>query len=435
MVAVVVESAIEWAVESFSKKVVVPETYLRGDWLVIDEGQKTNKKIDSIIKAGMVEMFDDSPDISEMHDFYRVEDYHVGFYVSQGKDPSSSTVFDLLTGNTEEHFNLKLRKLPLDRRVALDNEPYASKVRELFFMKTDHVLMESEVSCDPGTEVLYKDLLYNIVTCDGDVALIEAKDGGRENVPMVALRRARQERAGKNVWRYKNGKPAENNSFSVTPGGFGTGDWVWVSRDADWELGMLHIISGDKAVVYMAQSGFRLDVPVGEVKAATRDSSDLYNRVNDFVRFKMAAIEGRSDSTRRLRLPSKYRSIIRESNPAFRVDPKPFAVSLPVFTPAQPARDVENQERSKILDAAEQTQNLTGVRNTTTQEFVAEEEACRRRLMMEGSGGDLCRDNESEPYGGSMKVRETTTTVKVDSNTAIWLGGAAAVAAWYFFIR
>ena len=56
---------------------------------------------------------------------------------------------------------------------------------------------------------------------------------------------------------------------------------------------------------------------------------------------------------------------------------------------------------------------------------------------MEGQGGDLCRDNESEPYGGSMKVRETglayTTTVKVDSNTGLAIVLVAAVAVFYFY--
>ena len=88
-----------------------------------------------------------------------------------------------------------------------------------------------------------------------------------------------------------------------------------------------------------------------------------------------------------------------------------------------------------ILEEGTPEEIFKAPKHRRTQEFVAEEEACRRRLMMQGSAGDLCRDNESEPYGGSMKVRETTTTVKVDSNTAIWLGGAAAVAAWYFFLR
>ena len=429
VVGVVIESAIEWAIESFAKKPEEPDVYMRGDWLIIDEGQKTQKRIDNTIKAGMTEMFDDSPDISEMHDFYRVEDFHVGFFVSQGKDEASSTVFDLLTGNTEEHFNVKVRKLPLDRRIALDNDPFASKVRELYFTKTDHVLMDCEVSCDPGTEVLYKGELWNIVSCDGDRALIEARDGTRQTVAMVSLNRARQERAGKQ-WVYKNGEPAENNSFSVTPGGFGTGDWVWVRRDADWELGMVHIIYGDKVAVYMAQSGFRLDVPVSDIKVATRDSSGLYNRVNDFVRFKMAAIEGRPDDTRRLRLPSKYHSIVREKNPAFRVDPKPFAVELPAFTPAEGARDVENQNRARILDRAEEDQNLHGVRNTVTQEFAAEEEACRRRLMGAGKGGDLCRENDSAPQ--RPKRFKTETTVEVSGTTGLLVGGAAAVALWYF---
>ena len=325
----------------------------------------------------------------------------------------------------------KVRKLPVARRVALDNDPFASKVRELYFTKTDNVKLDCEVSCDPGTEVLYKRKLFHIVKCDGDVGLIEAEDGSREIVPMAGLERSRQDRAGYTVWRYKNGEAPENNSFVVTPDGFGTGDWVWVQRDADWELGMVHIISGDRAVVYMCQSGFRLLVPIPEIRVAERDVTDLYNRINDFVRFKVAAIEGRGPDCRRLRLPAKYRSIVRETNPKHRVDPTPKAVELPQFHTASTARPVETQDRAERVDAAEELQNTLGIRNTVTQEVGAVDDACRRRLMKAGDGGGLCRENDSSPYGGFEKFEETTTTFAPSTGLAIVV--VAAVAAFYFY--
>ena len=291
--------------------------------------------------------------------------------------------------------------------------------------------MDCEVSCDPGSEGLYKRKLYHIVKCDGDVGLIEAEDGSREMVPMAGLERSRQERAGYTVWRYKNGEAPENNSFVVTPDGFGTGDWVWVQRDADWELGMVHIISGDRAVVYMCQSGFRLLVPIPEIRVAERDITDLYNRVNEFVLFKVAAIEGRGSDVRRLRLPAKYRSIVRDTNPKHRVDPTPKAVQIPQFHTAETSRPVETQERARRVDAAEELQNTLGIRNTVTQEVGAVDAACRRRLFGSGKGGDLCRENESSPYGGFQKFEERTVTFA--PSTGLGIVVVAAVAAWWLY--
>ena len=434
IVGVAIESAIEWGIDQFTKQTDEPESYLRGDWVVIDEGMKTTLEVDRAIDVGMAQMFEDAPTLSELHTLVRVEDFHVGFYVSPGNAFGTVTVFDLLTGDTVEHFMVKVRKLPVARRVALDNDPFASKVRELYFVKTDNVKLDCEVSCEPGTEVLYKRKLYHIVKCDGDVGLIEAEDGSREIVPMAGLERSRQERAGYTVWRYKNGEAPENNSFVVTPDGFGTGDWVWVQRDADWELGMVHIISGDKAVVYMTQSGFRLLVPIGEIRVALRDVTDLYNRINDFVRCKVAAIEGRGSDVRRLRLPAKYRSIVRETNPKHRVDPKPKTVEVPQFHTAETSRPVETQERAERVDNAEELQNTLGIRNTVTQEVGAEDDACRRRLFGTGQGGDLCRENESSPYGGFQRTEEYTVVFE-PSQFGLIAVGVAAVAGWYFFIR
>ena len=429
VVGVAIEAGLAWAVKGFQTVDPQGGVFNRGDWVVVDDGQRTVASVDREIDLGMSEMFDDAPTISELHVFDRVEAFHVGFYVGQ-EDVNSSTIFDILTGETHEHFNLKVRKLPLARRIALDNDDFASKVRELYFTKHDNVRLKCKVSCDPGTEVVHKGVLYNIVSCDGDVALIEAANGARLSVPMSALHRSRQERASTTTWRYKNGKAPINNSFVATAGGYGTGDWVWVHQDYDWELAMVHIISGNNAVVYMTQSGFRVDVPVEQVRVATRDISDLYNRVNDFVVFKLAAVEGRASDTRRLRLPAKYRSIVRDSDPEPRAEPRTHA-STKTFTPPQEERPVENQARAAELDKAEEIQNITGIRNTASQEFVAEEEVCRRRLFGTKGEGDLCRVNQSSPYG-TTTTTTSTSTVTFEPSTLLVLGAAAA-AVYYFY--
>ena len=431
LVGVAIEAGLAWAVKGFETPEYQPGAFNRGDWVVVDDGQKTVASVDREIDLGMSEMFDDAPTISELHVFNRVEAFHVGFYVSPGQESASSTIFNILTGETHEHFNLKIRKLPFERRAALDADSFASKVRELYFTKHDNVRLECEVSCDPGTEVIFKDELWNIVKCDGDVALIEAGDGRREQVPMVSLGRSRQERYDTQAWRYNKGEAPTNNSFAVTPGGYGTGDWVWVRQDVDWELAMVHIISGSNAVVYMTQSGFQLEVPVEQVRVASRDISDLYNRVNDFVVFKLAAVEGRTHDTRRLRLPAQYRSIVRDVEPAKRVDPK-HRVEEPTFTAPRAARPVESKSRAADHDFAEQNQNLTGIRNTQNLEAGIDEAQCRRRMMGTKREGDLCRERESSPYGGAETFGESPKRYQTDPSevygeTGRLIGGGAVI--------
>ena len=430
---IAVEAAIEWAVGKFHDDEPHDTNFNKGDWLAIDMGSKTVRSLDNEIELGMSEFLQDAPDLSEMDVLARVEDIHYGFYVSRGKEEASVTVFDMMTNTTVEHYIFEVRKLPEENRTRLDNDAFASKVRELYFTKTDNVRMECEVSCAPGTEVLWKGKLFHIVSCDGDIGLIEADDGSRDLVPMVGLQRSRQERAGFTVWRYEKGEAPIADGFVHGLGGFGTGDWVWVQRDAAFELAMCHIISGKNAVVYMTQSGFRLAVPVDEVHAAERDFSDLYNRVTEFVQFKLAAIEGRAHDTRRLRLPSKYRDIIRQISPRFRVDPKPLGVDQLQFAPSKPSRPVENQDATRMLDDAEELQNLLGVNNNVKQEWGAEEEDCRRRLARDGQGGDLCRTNGSSP---EEPTRRGPTVITFDPSAGAIFGAVGVAAlAWYFWLR
>ena len=276
-VGIVVDAAkigVEWAIDHFKEKEL--DSYNRGDWLIIDEGEKTVTSIDREMDEGIGEMFEDMPTISELHTLYRMEDYHQGFYIGSGKEEASSTVFDLITEREREVFDLKIRKLPEEDRTKLDNDRVSSEIRELYFTKKDGILLDTEVLTDPGTEVLYKDEIWHIVFCSGDEAIIEA-DGGRKKVALVDLKRARQERVNGHSWQYDNGVAPDNDSFSTHPGGYGVGDWVWVQRAAFWELAMVHIISGDYAVVYMTQSGNRDFIPVDEVRVAIRDLSEMFN--------------------------------------------------------------------------------------------------------------------------------------------------------------
>ena len=343
---VALEIAVEWAVENWGKKTEEP-TFGRGDWVIIDKGQKTDKVIDREIDLGMGMMFGDSPDISEIHTLVRVDDYHVGFYVSAGGEPGTVTVFDILTGLVEQHVVSDVRLLPTVQRVALDQDEYVSKVREPYFTKKDHVMFECEVSCDPGTEVILNDTLYNIVSCDGDRALIEDQDGNRESVGMAVLSRSRQERVGK-AHIYKEGKPVENTGFVTTGDGFGAGDWVWYKYDTSWYLGVVHIINGEDIVCYLAPTGLRQVAYQGQLRVATREDCDVFQRIRNFMLFKLAAVEG--GDTERLRVPHVYNNLMITSDPTARHEPIPGGYDLSFNRKKVGEESVESQATAGEVD-------------------------------------------------------------------------------------
>ena len=437
IIGIAIDAAIEGGIALFAGR-AEPQTFLRGDWVLIDEGMKTVALRDkNAADWAMAEALD--PTLSELHVLNRKEDYHVGFYVGPGKEELSVTVFDILTGATQEFSAPKVRKLRFDRRVGLDNDQYASEIRELFFAEHDHVLMESEVSCDPGTEVIYKGHLWNIVKCDGDIALLENSIGDRVEAAVAALKRGRQERIGPQ-YRYKAGEAPVNNGFSVTPGGYGTGDWVWVARnDGEWEAAMVHIISGDNVVLYLTQSGIRSKERISDVRVVDRDTSDTFNRIREFVLFKVAAVEGNSHEAHRLRIRRKYAPIVRQKDPKSRERTWKYVNPKPRFHAAVGKPPVENQAAATALDAAQELQNTLGVPvGGDMYKIMGTEDAeCRYRLMEGGADSTLCRKRESgTAYGGFEEpapFRRTYSERTVAFQPSYVAIGAVCIgAAWYF---
>ena len=302
----------------------------------------------------MGEMFEDMPDLNQLHILERVEDYHVGFYIAPGKDESTVMVYDILTGFEEQHLISDVRLLPQGQRIGLDNDEFSSRIRELVFMKHDHVLVDAQVSTDPDTEMIYDYKLWNIVSCDGNEVLIEAGDGSRLSVDLSLLERSRQERVGPS-YTYREGEPLENDGFVTTPGGFGTGDWVWYFiGHSTWELSVVHIINGDDAVIYCTMTGRRLSIGVETLIVASRDDSDTFNRVRDFALFRRAAIEG--GDTQRLKIPHRYSPLTVVKDPKARHEPKRGTETSPFTKNSEGERPVKTQETVEYFDSMEEAQ-------------------------------------------------------------------------------
>ena len=438
-VGLAVEMALEWATKSFTRD--NQQSYLQGDWVTVDHGQKTVKAVDRALDFAMGAMFEDAPDLSEVHVLARVDDFHVGFYVSNGEEASTVAVFDILDGTVQRHHSRDVALLPQSNRAGLDNDPVASKIRELYFMKRDHVRFGATVQTDPGTEVIYDGELFNIVHTDGDVALIEDKGGERKHVGLVSLERSRQERVGP-THIYKQGIPKAASDFVATAGGFGTGDWVWYEVGNElWELSVVHIINGPNAVVYCTAAGTRRVLAIGQIRVASRDDADLFNRVRVFALFKAAAVAGEEYNTQRLAIPEKWSPLVLRKDPPARREAR-VAATQPSFRLNQTEASVVTGRTAAEVDEAVEIQNLHGgYGGEDVYEAVAVNEAeCRRRLMLDGHDSSLCRPTPRgvDERPGDKTVERPTPSGAVGAASGIpfaAIGIGALWVAYYFWLK
>ena len=422
IVGVAVESAIEWAIDRW-KQGVIDHSFQRGDWVIIDKGNITTKKIDRDIDIGMLQMFEDAPDLSELHTLIRTEVYHVGFYVSTGADEGTVMVFDIMTGLLKQYIVNDVRKLPVEQRAGLDQDEFASEIRELYFVKRDKIMIASAVSTDPGTEVIFGGYVWSIVGCNGDEALIEDTNGKRLTVPLSKLKRSRQTRIG-DAHIYKNGKPVLNTGFITTGGGFGTGDWVWYKYSTfaatKWVLAVVHIINGEDIVCYLAPSGARAVAKEGDLRVATSDDSDTFQRVKVFTLFKQAAIEG--GDTERLKVPSTYTNIMVIDNPAERHVPTPGQYERSTKGFQQEEESVANQAQAAQVDDLIEAQEMFGV--PVQNEFVGIIEARKETDFGTGASPQFVT------AGGSTLSQDK----KSEDNTAMYVVGALVVAGAAYYL-
>ena len=160
--------------------------------------------------------------------------------------------------------------------------------------------MVSSVPTDPGTEVIYKKLLYHIVKAEGSEALIEDAHGQRLVVSMDTLERGRVKHT--NAWNYRKGEIFENGFDADGSARVFTGQWVWiVARDSlleggvtDYELACVWNIQRDGCYVFNAIDGDL--VIVDDVWPLSDTLSDILNVKKNFVEFRNAAVEGENTS-------------------------------------------------------------------------------------------------------------------------------------------
>jgi hypothetical protein len=435
-VGVAIEVAVEWAVRHWNDAVETFGGYKKGDWVIVDKGKKTQVVLDTSLPFGLE---DASTMISELHVLQRHEDYHVGFFVSVGEDAGHVTVFDLVTGDARDYPQRDVRLLPQAERGRLDTDKVASNIRELYFTETDSVYMECETQCEPGTEVIFQESLWHIEHCDGDVALIENDQGERQHVGMGLLSRSRQERIGPQHV-YKKGKAQEATGFVTQPGGYGTGDWVWIDYEdgAKKHLGCVHIINGPEVVMFMTLTGTIKRRRPGQVRPASRDDSDTFNRIKEFAMFRAAAVEGAD--TVRLRIPAKYRPLIVRETPSRRAEPEVAKRPQPTFRDNSSAQPVTTQEEAGRVDRLIEMQETTGVAVQGALEAIAHKNQCieeeRRRLTVDNPSCPPMIKKRAEPDMSPdhpHPAKRQRGEAQKSNQSAVILGAGCAVLALLYF--
>ena len=364
VVGLAVEAAGEWAYDKFtaSKK---EQSFKRGDWVIVDKGYMTIKEVDRTLMADIATdlgaQFGDSPDLSEMHLLHRKKRLDTGFYVSQGEEVGTVKIFDVMTGEVDDFVNTDVKLLPVSIRAGLDMDDFVSKVRELYFTKVDFNYINSQVSTDPGTEVIYDGFLFNIVSCSGPLALLNDKMGRNLTVPIALLKRSRQQSTGPS-YVYEDGKPVENTGFVTTGTGISSGDWIWYQSYLTWVLGVVHIINGEDIVCYLAPTGSRAVAKEGtdEIRLATLNDSEMFSSVKEFAQFKLAAVEG--GDTERLSLGSIFDRMTMVEDPPHRDVP---VIKRGTFdderAEGQEFSRIRTGETAKQLDGITEAQDTYGV--------------------------------------------------------------------------
>jgi len=91
-----------------------------------------------------------------------------GFYVGSASGAGYVTVFNFFNFKKEDHRLANVAMADAKKTTELNQDPILAKVRDLFFSREEpSAKMVSSVPTDPGTEVIYKKLLYHIVKAEG----------------------------------------------------------------------------------------------------------------------------------------------------------------------------------------------------------------------------------------------------------------------------
>jgi len=262
-----------------------------GSWVMINNGPPPEAEIG--YKEGIRRrMFGFSTDKGPPPD--RIS---VGFFISPAAK-GYVKVFNFFTFRDEDQRVLNVAPASAQIQAEVQQNNIMRGVRALHMSKGDgpDPKMSVEVPTDPGTEVIYNDLLYNIVQAEGSDAVIEDIHGQRLVVSIDELQRGRVTHT--NAWNYRKGEEFNTGFDADGSAKVFSGQWVWIparpvlvkSGATNFELAVVWKLERDGAHVFNAFDGNL--VVVDEVWPISFNLSDSFNAKKKYTQFRMAAIEG-----------------------------------------------------------------------------------------------------------------------------------------------
>ena len=292
-----------------------------GAWCYIDNGgRQLPRAAMRALQWGLGSEFQDMPDSEDVQ--FSVEHLvSIGFVVEASVDASNCQVFNMEHGEFAQYPKQSIRMMEDSRAAALDQNEDLHAIRVLVMAK-EHVAqrLACDVPCDPGEEVIYKEVTYHVVTCDGTNVRIENDFGGL-NVEMKDVTRGRVTHT--NSWNYGETPGAVGSGLSA---GFDQGiqaklykgQWVWVPArgdvvkllpDCKKELAVVRIINGHIVDGYYAIDGLRMRVLENHITPVYHARQEWLNSHKDFIAFRAVAVTG-EHSVRTYALGTDYLMVV-----------------------------------------------------------------------------------------------------------------------------
>ena len=276
----------------------VIHSFKPGEWVAVDNGEIVIKKA---VQRGMDwttgAMFGDFP--SKADEEIETERLtSIGFVVGDGSTPGTTKVFNMETGQSEDHNRFQIVALKKERQVMLDANVNLRTIKAIVLHPDPPIpkKLRCEIPCDPGEEVVYQNQSYKVVTCDGTHVRIT---NGRIHfdVNMSELKRGRVKHT--NSWNY--GAPVGSGFDSDSRSKLHAGQWVWVAPrfavvsaqpHAKKELGCVRIINGVIVDGYYALDGVRFQTHASQIHAVLQERQAFLDQMKGFRQFKHYTVAG-----------------------------------------------------------------------------------------------------------------------------------------------
>ena len=287
-----------------------------------------------------------------------------GFIIGAGDKPNHVRVFNFETFREDDLDLDEISGMSKTRETALDNNPILTSIRDLKFEPPPSDIMDSNVPTDPGTEVVLDGFLYNIVRCEGDLALIEDVHGQRKSVSINLLTAGRHRHT--NSYNYRKGRPFMG-TWNQKPRVY-AGQWVWVT--ARMSLQEAGVTTHELAVVWKLDSYYAhvvlgIDGTVKVVDQVWPFSHQLEETVEldkEFMEFKRRALEGRDTEGKNLGA-DHLRFCVGDTYETMASFPTPLTKAVRVSTkqPLDEETVGEGHQDALAEDARQEVHKVTGI--------------------------------------------------------------------------